>query len=610
MSRNIPIVDADVETDCLIIGAGPAGASLACFLINYGLRVMVISDAPGTTATPRAHLINMAGLECMRDLGLEDECLRLGNRGDALNSIRWCYSITGVEYGRIHAWGAGPAKMGEVADVSPCASLDLPQTYLEPILVRYATTHGVKCLFNTCFAELEQDAQGCVTTAVNKVLGQKFKIRSRYVFGCDGARSPVAAQIGLSYNVQPSGGVAYNILFNADLGDVMKHQTGHLHWIMQPDTDLEHGIAPVLRMVKPWHQWILVVFPKPGVDIKAFGSSQEATNQVNDLIRAVIGDDKIPFEVVDISSWRINETAAKSYSKGNVFCLGDAVHRHPPIFGLGSNTCIQDAYNLAWKAALVLQGKAGEALLDTYNVERQPVGQDLVKWSNELLRNHATVWGAIGMFGETKEERIKANRELSEASAAGRTRRRELFEALERHRGEGDSVGMMMNQWYTSHAVYLADEEGPQLPFPGDYLTQARVSTYPGNRLPHAWLSRDVPSAEVSTLDLAGKSAFSLFTGHGGDGWKAAARRVGDRLGITVHAFAIGFGLDYADKYRDWTKRREVDEDGCVLVRPDRYVAWRAKTVAGGGAEGVTKTEAARWCEEKLERVLRSILSL
>ena len=79
------------------------------------------------------------------------------------------------------------------------------------------------------------------------------------------------------------------------------------------------------------------------------------------------------------------------------FCLGDAVHRHPPIFGLGSNTCIQDAYNLAWKVAMVVKGKASQALLDTYNTERQPVGHDLVKWSNELLRNHATVWGAIGM---------------------------------------------------------------------------------------------------------------------------------------------------------------------------------------------------------------------
>ncbi|OAP54411.1 hypothetical protein AYL99_11512 [Fonsecaea erecta] len=604
MSRAIPTVDANVETDCLIVGAGPAGASLACFLTNYGIRVMVISDAPGTTATPRAHLVNMAGLECLRDLGLEDECLRLGNRGDALNSIRWCYSITGVEYGRIHAWGAGPTKMGEVADISPCASLDLPQTYLEPILVRYATTHGVKCLFNTCFAELEQDSHGCVTTAVNKILGQKFKIRSRYVFGCDGARSPVAAQIGLSYNVQPSGGVAYNILFNADLGDIMKHQTGHLHWIMQPDTELEHGVAPVLRMVKPWHQWILVVFPKPGVDIKAFGSSQAATNQVNDLIQAVIGDDSISFEVVDISSWRINETAAEFYSKQNVFCLGDAVHRHPPIFGLGSNTCIQDAYNLAWKAALVVQRKASPALLNTYNVERQPVGQDLVKWSNELLRNHATVWGAIGMFEETKEARIQANKELSEASEAGKLRRQQLFDALERHRGEGDSVGMMMNQWYsnTSTAVYLADEDGPQAPFPGNYLTQARVSTYPGNRLPHAWLSKDVPSQEISTVDLAGKSAFSLFTGHGGDGWKAAARTVGDKLGVPINAFAIGFGLDYADKYRDWTKRREVDEDGCVLVRPDRYVAWRAQRMG--------PPSSSSRCEEKLEQVLRAILSL
>ncbi len=78
------------------------------------------------------------------------------------------------------------------------------------------------------------------------------------------------------------------------------------------------------------------------------------------------------------------------------FCVGDAVHRHPPIFGLGSNTCIQDAYNLAWKIAMVVKEKASAALLETFDAERQPVGQDLVKWSNELLRNQATIWGAIG----------------------------------------------------------------------------------------------------------------------------------------------------------------------------------------------------------------------
>jgi hypothetical protein len=279
------------------------------------------------------------------------------------------------------------------------------------------------------------------------------------------------------------------------------------------------------------------------------------------------------------------------------FCLGDSVHRHPPVFGLGSNTCLQDSNNLAWKVALVLKGKASSGLLETFDVERQPVGADLVKWSNELLRNHATVWGAIGMFGETKEERIQANNELHEGSAAGRKRRQDLFDAMERHRGEGDSLGIMMNQWYTSSAVYTVDEE-PQEPFKGNYLTEVRVSTYPGNRLPHAWLSKDVPSKQISTQDLAGKSTFSLFTGHGGEKWKQAAKAVAKKLDIPINAFAIGFGLDYADKYRDWTKKRGVDENGCVLVRPDRYVAWRSKTMIEGS------------CERKLEQVLKSILSL
>jgi hypothetical protein len=201
------------------------------------------------------------------------------------------------------------------------------------------------------------------------------------------------------------------------------------------------------------------------------------------------------------------------------------------------------------------------------------------------------------MFGETREERMAANKELSEPSEAGRRRRQDLFDAMERHRGEGDSIGIMMNQWYDSSAM-VKDDEAPLARFTGNYLTEVRISTYPGHRLPHAWLSKDVPSKEISTIDLAGKNAFCLFTGHGGERWKAAAASVGDKLGIPINAYAIGFGLDYADKYRDWTKRREVDEDGCVLVRPDRYVAWR------------TQHMISTSCEEKLERVLRSILSL
>lgn len=111
-------------------------------------------------------------------------------------------------------------------------------------------------------------------------------------------------------------GVAYNVLFNADLGPIMRHQKGHLHWIMQPDKEHRFGPAPILRMVKPWKQWILVCFPQPGVLIEDFRTSAK-TNQ--DLIRHVkdaIGDDNIAVEIMDVSSWRINDTVAERYSDG------------------------------------------------------------------------------------------------------------------------------------------------------------------------------------------------------------------------------------------------------------------------------------------------------
>ena len=316
--------------------------------------------------------------------------------------------------------------------MSPCASLDLPQSYLEPILVRYATTGGATVMFNTCFADLEQDDQGCLTTITNIIFGHNLKVRSKYVFGCDGARSPIASKINLAYNVQPSGGVAYNILFNADLSDIMRHQTGHLHWIMQPDAELEHGIAPVLRMVKVCScrsflspvQILTILAAMASVDAGGIPETRDGYQGFRVHARGIIAgersassshrrrqdsvrggghlqlEDQRDGSRVLFQTERVSNPLKQLSSRlliSRSFCLGDAVHRHPPVFGLGSNTCLQDSYNLAWKVAMVVKGEASPALLETFNEERQPVGQDLVKWSNELLRNHATVWGAIGV---------------------------------------------------------------------------------------------------------------------------------------------------------------------------------------------------------------------
>lgn len=215
--------------------------------------------------------------------------------------------------------------------------------------------------------------------------------------------------------------------------------------------------------------------------------------------------------------------------------------------------------------------------------------------SNECMDRHAAVWAALGMFAPNPEEGGRQVAELSQATEAGARRRKQLYEALEGKRREGESVGLQMNQWYNSSAVYLEDEE-PRPSFQGDDILEVLISTYPGNRFPHAWLTKMVPSRPISTIDLAGHGAFSLFTGHGGHAWKQAAAEVSASTGIPINSYGIGWGLDYNDKYREWTDRREIDENGCILVRPDRYIAWRSKTMIPN-------------CTEKLLRVFNRVLS-
>lgn len=345
-------------------------------------------------------------------------------------------------------------------------------------------------------------------------------------------------------------------------------------------------------MVKPWHEWMFIMLPKPGTGVEFNPSMEAYLKRVKDMI----GDDSLPAEILSIAKWYINEIVAEYYSDGgNIFCLGDAVHRHPPFNGLGSNTCIQDAYNLAWKIAYVMKGQADPALLDTYSAERQPVGHGVITRANQGLRDHVPVWEALGMMDDSLEVRRKYFAELSQATPEGVARRARLQAAIQNTAHEFHGLGIEMNQRYESSAVYLKDE-GLRPPLPDDPVLEHEITTYPGSRLPHAWLNTRVPGKQFSTQDLAGHGAFCLLTGIGGGAWKEAADGVAKDLGVPISCYSIGWNQDYEDVYYDWSKRSEISEDGCVLVRPDRFVAWRAKGIIPD-------------CEEKLLSVMKHVLS-
>ncbi|CZR65570.1 related to phenol 2-monooxygenase [Phialocephala subalpina] len=497
--------DSDVgialETDLLIIGAGPAGASLACFLGHYGLKGIILAATPSTADTPRAHITNMAALECLRDIGLEEECMKAAVKGDSMQHTRWCRSMAGEEFARIYSWGNDPRRRGDYNAASPCTHIDIPQTVLEPILIQHATHNGFNCRFDTTFLYFERESPSSIISKVrDNLTKQLFKVRSKYLLGCDGARSQVLRQLKIPLVKKPGQGLATNVLVKVDLGHVIGNRMGNLHWVMRPDEEqLPFGWTAIARMVKPWTEWMFVLFPAPGAGVDFDPSHEEYLR----CVKNIVGDDSIPVEILGISKWFINETVAEYYSDGNIFCLGDAVHRHPPLNGLGSNTCIQDAYNLAWKIAYVLKGQANPHLLDSYSPERQPVGTSMITRANQGLRDHVPVWEALGMMDPSVETRRKDFAQLSQATLEGVARRARLQAAVEGTAHEFHGVGVEMNQQYKSKAIYL-DDEAPRPPLPEDPVLEHQITTYPGSRLPHAWLNTKMPGKSFRRLILLG----------------------------------------------------------------------------------------------------------
>ena len=506
--------------------------------------------------------------------------------------------------------------------------MDLPQTLLEPVLVRRATSRGFKVRFDTVLVSFVRDSDGApglqlyTATLRDRLSNVEYRVRTKYIFGADGAQSRVVQQLGLPLAKKPGQGVAVNVLVRADLSHLVDARRGNLHWVMQPDRGHPaYAWMGVVRMVKPWHEWMFILFPsrdndddnddnndddKGGGDHGAAAAIAQATHaDYLARVREFIGDDT-PAEILSVNKWFINETVAETYSAGNAFCLGDAVHRHPPMNGLGSNTCIQDAFNLAWKVSYVHKGLAGPCLLDTYSIERQPVGEGVVRRANQGLRDHLGIWEALGTLPKTVDERRAVLAELEAPTPAGQKRRAALQRAIQHTLREFLGLGIEMNQHYDGPGIYAKDE--PALwKLPGraaeDPVLYHEPNTYPGNRLPHVWLNRGpIPAAQrTSTIDIAGKGKFVLFTGIGGEAWRAAAAKVSRELGgVPLDVHSVGFRQDWEDFYFTWAELRGVSESGAVLVRPDRFVAWRSQEVAGDAAA----------CAAKLRIVLQSILCL
>ena len=418
---------------------------------------------------------------------------------------------------------------------------------------------------------MEQDEDSVTSTLLDRITGEHFTVRSKYLIGADGANSKVVENAGLPVEGEMNLAGSMNMVFEADLSKYVAYRPSVLYWVIQPGSDVGGLGIGVVRMVRPWNRWLAIW----GYEIED-GPPELDDKLATRIVHNLIGDQDIPVKIDSTSTWAVNNAYVSRNISGRVFCMGDATHRHPPTNGLGSNTSIQDAFNLCWKLALVLKGKAVPGLLETYDAERTPIAEQIVKRANKSLGDFPPILQALGMLGAKDPEQMIANMaRRKESGPEAAEQRAALIHAINSTHYVYNAHGVEMNQRYRSDAV--APDGTPEPDFQRDPELYHEHSSRPGAPVPHVWLESN--RTRISTLDLCGKGRFTLLTGIGGEPWVNAAEAASATFGVDVRAHIIGPGRECEDIYGDYARIREIEENGALLVRPDFIVAWRSHSL-------------------------------
>jgi 2,4-dichlorophenol 6-monooxygenase len=546
---------AIASSSVLVVGAGPMGGTTALALARSGVRVHMVSRHRWIASTPRAHITNQRAMEAFRDLGIARRIEELASPWELMGDTLFTTSLAGPEIARIRAWGSGDSEHGRYVRASPEPMLDVPQPRLESVVVAAALEAGATVSFGVEYLGHEQDGDGVTTRLRDRYTGVETAWRSDFLVGADGARSKIVEDLDLPMaGTMGRASTAY-VQFRTDLSQYAAHRPSILYWIFNSESSFGEIGMGLLRAVRPWTDWIAGWGFDPDL-----GDPDFSEPALRERIRGLVGDPRLQPEIVATSTWQVNDAHATVLGRGRVFCGGDAIHRHPPSGGLGSNTSVQDAYNLAWKLAFVLDGRAGLELLNTYTEERAPVAAQIVARANESRRSFAAIRASIAAFGGGPEAAEALSTDPTAPATAART---SLAQAMALKHHEFNAHGVELNQEYRSTAVIDAPPATA-----ADELVARRVCEA-GAKLPHAWLVNS-DGRRRSTLDLVGGGRFTVLTGVAGRAWAAA---VDDLDPAVVRCVVIGTP-EAQDLYFEWAALRPGPEDAAVLVRPDGYVAW------------------------------------
>jgi 2,4-dichlorophenol 6-monooxygenase len=571
----------DRHVPVLIVGGGGAGLTASILLSRLGIESLLVSRYPGTSTLPKAHILNQRTMEIFTDAGVAPQILAKSTPLENMRGVAWYAGLTSADPAQkgcgkrlafSEGWGGGYEDPDYIS-ASPCATANLPLIRLEPILKSYAESlPGVEIRFGHELIDLDQDDEGVTATIRDRATGETYRVRSSYLFGADGGRT-VGKLVGISMEGVTNLRHVVNVHMSADFSAYFEDDEVMIRWVYNPDYPEHLDYGCVLIGVGPdnWgsrsEEW-LVAMPYP----YDHPDSTDAEKVVKRLSES-LGLPGFSPTVHNVNRWVMESLLADTFQAGRVFLLGDAAHRHPPTGGLGLNSAIQDAYNLCWKVAAVLSGRAGSALLETYTAERRPVDAANIEAAVAAAMNHSNVVNALGLSPEKSvEENWASLRPLWSDEPDSQPRRHGLTTAVASHSIEFRQHGVDFGYSYDSVAVVGGGTPSDACPDP---VRIYQPSTRPGSPLPHAWVER--AGERLALGSLVHNGHFLLIAGEDGQAWVDVARKIAADRGMPLRATRVGFGdVDHVDVRCAWLKHRAIGPAGAVLVRPDRYVAFRS----------------------------------
>ena len=550
-------MNKSIETDVVIVGGGPVGLSAALLLANQGVRSVVLERNTTTTSHPKASAFNTRTMEILRQLSIANDIY--ASTGP-VGGVSFYTSLTGHRLGEV-SMTETPDFIDSIKQATPSPLTISSQIVLEEALKRHADANKlVDVRFGHEKLSVTQGSDGVTTQVLKLDSGETLVLHSSYLIACDGAGSPTRKELGRELIGPPAFGHQINVYIEADIESLV-NEKGHqaLYWIATPKAS---GVF--IGLGGDWKKWCFnfSYSPKNGETPDMF------TPEIClEKVYQALGTRDLPVKILSIGPWMLCGQVIDHYREQRIFFGGDAAHLNIPTGGFGFNTGMQEIHNLSWKIAYVLRGIAPDSLLDTYHEERRDIAVFNVETSRQNAMNIRETGAALGGNTDNVDE-------IDLETEKGASQRKACAEAIVLQRHHFMFLGQEIGFGYWNSSIVTSDDSQHYV---DEHDVKDPIYTYipnakPGARAPHCWVARrDAPETILSLLDLFGQDYVVIHS-------------LADELNpsmipedIPFKFFSIGQpDSDLIDLQETWRRFYGIENEGCVLIRPDGHVAWRS----------------------------------